>query len=255
MTTVIDDFSGADNLADTFAPTSAPLPLEVSRFYDSDDFVQIDNSDAPYRQRLDIAANRWCALSDEIASLEEMLALKKQQLQECSRNEVSELLYANDLTEYQAPNGRTLILAPKTYAQVRKDNKPFVLKWLQDNGYGADLSWKCTITLPTKSEALAKRMQDLLKLALPTEDITITLPDRLATLKPALEAIMQQVAPKRKVEFEPSIHGGTLGKIVRHRHASGSPVPEQIGYFNPTEVIVKPAAGALDGIDDVGDDE
>lgn len=157
-------------------------------------------------------ANRQLELEDEVATIEEQLKLKKQELRAVAEKDLPEALLNEGVEQIKLENGRVISIKTSYHASIPEARKGEAFGWLRANGYDGII----------KRDVIAKFGKG--------ED----------DLAGALFNYLRKKLPNVEVTDKETVHASTLKAFVKERIEEGENIPmEAFGVFVVTEAKIK----------------
>jgi hypothetical protein len=197
-------------------------------------------------QHLMTLATRQQDLENEVATLQETLAAKKQELKVLSENDLPEFLSEHDLAldqTYKLPDGRTVTFTKDLYVGiVQKDveAKRAAFRWLIDNGHTAIIKRTITVSFGMKEFERGQEFLARLRAMFPERRIQVSFgPDESdKALAAKVQELVSAAFPGTTIDEDLTVHGSTLKSFLGKQLAAGTTLPEGFTVYAPTKARI-----------------
>lgn len=155
-------------------------------------------------------AEKQLRLSDEVASIEENLKAKKEELRLCQEQELPDAMSEAGLSQITLSSGEKISINEFYSAHISKANQQQAYQWLVDNGHEGIIKNEVSLKFARGESAIV-------------DETVLALKSR--GLSP---------------EVKQSIHPSTLKAFVKEQLTTGNDVPtEPFGVYIGTKAIIK----------------
>ena len=155
-------------------------------------------------------ANKQLLLAQELATLEEAVKAKKEELRLTSEQELPEAMQTAGLTEIVLSTGEKITISEFYNAHISKANQETAYQWLVQNGHEGLIKNEVSLKFGREEDLIAQETVQALK--------------------------ARGLAP----EIRQSVHPSTLKAFVKEQLTSGRDIPtEPFGIYIGSKAIIK----------------
>lgn len=155
-------------------------------------------------------ARRQLQLIKKVAAAEAKLETAKAELVAVEQKQLPDAMLEIGLLDFSLTNGTKVMVKNEAYANIKKDDVPAVIRWMDANGHG-----------------------DLVK-----RDIKVGFGKGDAKLADALAKFIREKYSKQKWSDASGIHPQTLNAFVREQRAKDKALPSQISIHEVRKAVV-----------------